>query len=133
MNALLAFILDALALLAFMRNEPGADRVAAALFDGVAISTVNYAEVLTRLADGGESVATLRQRIADAGLSPTLLTIVAFTEEDAIAAAALRPATRQFGPSLGDRACLALAQRLQRPVLAADAPGRRWPSVWRYA
>jgi PIN domain nuclease of toxin-antitoxin system len=32
----------------------------------------------------------------------------------------LRQTTRQFGFSLGDRACLALARRLQLPVLTAD-------------
>lgn len=35
-------------------------------------------------------------------------------------AAALRPLTKPFGLSLGDRACLALAQRLGVPVLTSD-------------
>lgn len=44
-----------------------------------------------------------------------------FTEEDALGVARLRPLTRSLGLSLGDRACLALAQRLSLPALTADA------------
>ncbi|WP_051758091.1 hypothetical protein [Prauserella rugosa] len=37
-----------------------------------------------------------------------------------LATAELWPHTRHQGLSLGDRACLALAQRLDRPALTAD-------------
>jgi len=37
-----------------------------------------------------------------------------------LAAGLLRASTRRFGLSLGDRACLALAQQLQAPVLTTD-------------
>ncbi len=38
----------------------------------------------------------------------------------------LRQRTRRLGLSLGDRACLALGQRLSLPVLTTD---RRWKAV----
>jgi ribonuclease VapC len=46
-----------------------------------------------------------------------------FTTADAIDAARLRPLTRSVGLSLADRACLALAHRLNAPALTAD---RAW-------
>jgi ribonuclease VapC len=48
---------------------------------------------------------------------------VPFSAEDAERAAVLWPLGRQIGLSLGDRACLALAERLRRPALTAD---RSW-------
>jgi ribonuclease VapC len=41
-------------------------------------------------------------------------------EAMAVASGALRPITKPLGLSLGDRVCLALAQRLALPVLTAD-------------
>jgi PIN domain nuclease of toxin-antitoxin system len=38
----------------------------------------------------------------------------------------LRPATSEYGLSLGDRACLALGQQLGQPVLTAD---RMWKTL----
>jgi hypothetical protein len=49
-----------------------------------------------------------------------------FSESDAVSAADLQPATVAAGLSLGDRACLALAQRLNMPVLTAD---RAWTDI----
>jgi PIN domain nuclease of toxin-antitoxin system len=43
-----------------------------------------------------------------------------FTDADAMAAAALYPKATGKGLSLGDRACLALAQRLGAPALTAE-------------
>ncbi|MFZ1106612.1 MAG: PIN domain-containing protein [Hyphomicrobiaceae bacterium] len=54
------------------------------------------------------------------------LAIVPFDEELARQTGALRPATRSLGLSLGDRACLALAQRERLPVLTAD---RSWAKL----
>ncbi len=48
------------------------------------------------------------------------LVIVPFDAELAYLTGLLRTATRAAGLSLGDRACLALAQRLSAPVLTAD-------------
>ncbi len=106
-----------------MLDEPGADRVAAALEAGCAISIVNLAEVLGKLAEtGADPDETLRQLggLGDAlqALPPGL--------DDAVAIAALRPLTKDSGLSLGDRACLALAGRLQVPALTAD---RSWAGL----
>ena len=46
--------------------------------------------------------------------------ILPFTIEDAERAARMWPVTSKFGLSLGDRACLALALRLDLPVMTAD-------------
>jgi len=48
---------------------------------------------------------------------------VPFDASDAVGAGLLRAATRPFGLSLGDRACLQLATRLKLPVLTTD---RQW-------
>jgi PIN domain nuclease of toxin-antitoxin system len=45
-----------------------------------------------------------------------------FVDVLADATAALRPATRKAGLSLGDRACLALAQQLNATILTTDRP-----------
>ena len=54
------------------------------------------------------------------------LTVLAFEEQDGQRAAALWQSTRQFGLSLADRACLALAERLHLPALTAD---RSWSQL----
>lgn len=54
------------------------------------------------------------------------LTVIPFDEDLALRTGLLRPATSDYGLSLGDRACLALGQHLHRPVLTAD---RMWKTV----
>lgn len=117
-------ILDASALLAYLREETGADVVAEAIADGAAISTVNLAEVLSRSANRGADPATLAATLTDNGLLGGAITVEPFTVADAIDTARLRPLTRDAGLSLGDRACLALARRLNSPAVTADAAWR---------
>jgi ribonuclease VapC len=117
----LALVLDASALLAHLRDEPGADVVAEAVASGAAISAVNLAEVFIRAADRGADPATLAAELAQIGLLDGAITVEPFTAADAIETARLRPLTRVAGLSLGDRACLALARRLGAPALTADA------------
>lgn len=57
-------VLDSSALLAFLQLEPGSARVAAALLDGAAISTVNLAEVYTKLVATGRPVSTNYRKTA---------------------------------------------------------------------
>lgn len=118
-------VLDASALLAYLREEPGADDVADAIADGAAISTVNLAEVFSRSADRGADPAKLATALTDSGLLDGAITVEPFTVADAITAARLRPMTRDAGLSLGDRACLALARRLNSPAVTADAAWQR--------
>ncbi|MEJ7798786.1 MAG: type II toxin-antitoxin system VapC family toxin, partial [Solirubrobacteraceae bacterium] len=113
-------VLDASALLAYLRDEPGAQAVADAIAEGAAISAVNVAEVLSRSADRGADPAQLADELTRRGLLGGALLVEAFTADDAIEAARLRPLTRQAGLSLGDRACLALTHRLRTVALTAD-------------
>lgn len=87
------------------------------------MSAVNWAEVLSKLAERGVSIDRVREGLVDAGVLDQSLEIRSFTEDDAVAAGELRPATRAYGFSLADRACLALAVRTGLAVLTAD---RAW-------
>jgi ribonuclease VapC len=116
----LAPVLDASALLAHLRDEPGADVVAEAIAGGAVISTVNLAELFSRVADRGDDPAKLAAELTESGLLDGAITVEPFTAADAIDAGRLRPLTRDAGLSLGDRACLALARRLDAPALTAD-------------
>jgi PIN domain nuclease of toxin-antitoxin system len=119
-------VLDASALLAYLQDEPGSDVVDAVLAEGAVINAVNYAEVLSRLSDRGDEAAPAHQRLQQQGLIGGLLEVIPLLGEDAVTIARLRLVTRAQGLSLGDRACLATALRLERPVLTAD---RGWTTI----
>ena len=119
-------VLDASALLAYLLDEPGSDVVDAVLAEGAVINAVNYAEILSRLGDRGDEPATTHQRLEQRGLIDGLLEVIPLLGEDAVIIARLRIVTRAQGLSLGDRACLATALRLGRPVLTAD---RSWAAI----
>lgn len=117
-------VLDASCVLAFVLDEPGADRVHEALARHAAITTANWCEVLTKLADRGYDP----QRMADVLLAPKgplrkYMTIRPVTKTLALDAARIRRETRRSGISYGDRFCLALGRSLGLPVLTAE---RRW-------
>ncbi len=118
--------LDASALLAYLRDEPGADEVAEVIAGGATVSTVNLAEVLSTAADRGLDPAELAEKLAERGLLDGAIAVEQFTPADAIEVGVLRPLTRDAGLSLGDRACVALARRLGVPVYTADTS---WASV----
>ena len=107
-------VLDASAILALLNQEEGAERVAPFLADAV-ISTVNLAEVVTRLALAGMPETAIREALA---LLP--LESVPFDVGQAIDVGLLAPTTRPSGLSLGDRACLILARRLDATAVTAD-------------
>jgi len=111
-------VVDASAILALLNAEPGAEAVATRLPHAI-ISTVNLAEVVTRLAAVKMPEDEIRTVLGLLGL-----TTVEFDEAQAIQAGLFYPDTHSFGLSLGDRACLALAHHLQAPALTADR-------VWR--
>jgi PIN domain nuclease of toxin-antitoxin system len=113
-------VLDASALLAFLRNEPGADKVAAVLTD-CCISAVNLSETLTLLLRYGKSLEAAAHQV-----ERLRIPVVAFDQEQARIAAALAPETRHAGLSLADRCCLALGKSMGLPVLTAD---REWSRV----
>lgn len=113
-------MLDASALLALLFDEPGAEVVADAIADGAAVGTVNLGEVATVLVrTGRDSAAVLAALEAQVAVEP-------FLERDALAVAELYRETASKALSLGDRACLALAQRLDAPALTAE---RGWADI----
>ena len=111
-------VLDASALLAVLNGEPGAEKLTAKLLTGAASSTVNLAEVQSKLVDWGIHPDTAWA----AAMSPVQEGIP-FNEGQAKTAGSLVAQTRRLGLSLGDRACLALALDLKAPVYTAD---RSW-------
>lgn len=113
-------ILDASAVLALLRNEPGASKIAAAL-DGARMSLVNHAEVVSYYAKAGSERAAI-----DEMLRALPIELVPIDHDLASSAGMLRAVTAQTGLSLGDRFCLALAARDALPVLTAD---RAWKDV----
>ena len=87
---------------------------------------MNWAEVLTKMQDLGQAPEDVSTTLANQGVVDEALTICPFDEGMAQAVARLRPLTRSFGLSLGDRACLALGIRLGVPVLTCD---RAWAEL----
>lgn len=88
-----------------------------------AISVVNWAEALSKIAADGNDPQQVVHTIQG---SESSLLLQPLTDSDCIQIARLRPLTRARGLSLADRACLALASRLQLPVLTAD---RDWADI----
>jgi ribonuclease VapC len=113
-------VLDASALLALLNDEPGGDRVAAAI-PGALVCAVNHSEVVAKLADVGMPEASIRAALEALGLE-----VVPFGAELSFRAGLLRPLTRRHGLSLGDRACLALGLEARLPVLTTE---QRWSEL----
>ncbi len=101
--------------MALIRSEPGAGIVAACLSRAV-ISTVNQAEVQTKLVSIG-----IDEPLAWWHISEVRCPSVPFDEDQARIAGGLVRITRPFGLSLGDRACLALAIQRKATVYTTDA------------
>lgn len=121
-----AGVLDASALLAYLQDEPGAAAVADAVAVGTTISAVNLGETLSRITDRGGDAARVARQMTQDGLLEGAISVEPFTGPDAIEVARLRPLTRKHGLSFGDRACLALATRLNLPAITAD---RAWSKL----
>ncbi len=113
-------VLDASAVLAVLNGEPGAEAVWDCL-PGAHLSAVNAAEVAAKLVDGGLDAEGAGQTLDRLGAR-----VVPFEAADVVPVANIRMATRSAGLSLGDCACLALAQRLGWPALTAD---RQWGDI----
>lgn len=107
-------VLDASALLAVLRREPGRE-VVEPLLARATVSAVNYSEVIKKSVEAGGKAGETRAllRLMD-------LVVVAFDEPQAVAAGALFEHTRNMGLSFADRACLGLGLARHWPVVTAE-------------
>ncbi len=117
-----SIVLDASAVLAILSGKVSYGAIADDLEQAV-MSAVNVAEVMLVLNNQGIPVSAARDAV-----NGFALTIVPFDAESAEAATELqlRALTKTSKLSLGDLACLSLAQRLKAPVLTAD---QAWKAV----
>ena len=95
--------------------------VSDAIDNGAFVSSVNLAEIVSRLTDLGSNESQIRLL-----LEALKFETRDFGGESGWRAGLLRPQTRAAGLSLGDRACLALAAELGLPALTAD---RNWATL----
>lgn len=107
-------VLDASAVLALIYRERGYENVPV----GGTLSSVNFVEVVARLAGDGEDTQTLEETLALIGII-----VKPFTTREAQLAGELR---LQTGLSLGDRACLAVASLADEKAITAD---KAWTKV----
>lgn len=111
------YVMDASALLALMQGEPGSDVVDELIQNQECIaSSVNIAEIGSRLIDKGLAPAHLTRTLKELDVQP-----IDFDLEQATLCASLRLSTRHVGLSLGDRACLALAQLVKGTAVTSDS------------
>lgn len=108
------FILDASALLALLKNEPGADKVEP-LLGQIVMSSINVSETASILLESEMTAQEVQEC-----LLPLISDIVPFDEEQAFKTAELRKHTKNHGLSLGDRACISLGMKMCLPVYTAD-------------
>ena len=107
-------ILDASAFLALVTNEAGQDVVEPLLPYSI-MSSVNISEVVSELNSKLSLPTEHIQKIL------CLIPVVyQFDKDLAIQAGLLKKSVTHLGLSLGDRACLALADHLTLPVYTAD-------------
>ena len=107
-------VLDASALLALIKNEPGA-KIVEELLGNIVMSSVNVAEVASILLDSDMSPEEAQEAI-----EPFVDSIIPFNLKHSIDCAALKKITKHLGLSLGDRACITLGIQLGLPIYAAD-------------
>lgn len=109
-------VFDASALLAFLQGEEGADVVETALEMGGVCGAANWSETMQKVLAAGAAWDLAEGLLASYGIDVEPVSVV-----DAETAA--RSWRRGDGRSLGDRLCLALAERLDAEVWTAD---REW-------
>jgi PIN domain nuclease of toxin-antitoxin system len=107
-------VLDASALLALIKDEPGGN-VVVRLLGNIVMSSVNVSEVASTLLDSAMSLEECRDVI-----EPFVDSIIPFDAEQSFTIACLKKSTKHKGLSLGDRACIGLGLLLDLPVYTAD-------------
>ncbi len=115
-------VLDVSAIIAFLQGEPGNELVQKALQSKYCLVTAaNQAEIIAKSLDRGVSAQSIQAILAELAY-----VVIDIKSEDGVLAGWMRAQTRKLGLSLGDRLCLAVAQRLRAQVLTAD---RAWMSM----
>jgi ribonuclease VapC len=107
-------VLDASAILAILFEEPGAENLTDEILDTAVVSTVNLAEVQSKLVRMGHN--------PEAAWNNTLSVAPAedYTSAHSKIAGTLVKSTQHLGLSLGDRSCLALAIALEAEVYTTE-------------
>jgi len=103
-------VLDASAILAVLFDERGAENLTDEILNSAVVSTVNLAEVQTKLVKMGRGPEDAWEDVLSLGIATEL-----YTSEHAKIAGSLITETESRGLSLGDRSCLALAIALKAP------------------
>lgn len=114
-------VIDSSVLLAVIHQERGSEKITPEFLTRAVISTVNLAEVQSKLVSSGWPSS-----VAWADATGSVREVIPFTAEHAQAAGSMVAQTRTLGLSLGDRACLALGLTLRAPVYTAD---RSWKAL----
>ncbi|HKN21224.1 MAG TPA: type II toxin-antitoxin system VapC family toxin [Terracidiphilus sp.] len=112
-------VLDASAILAILFQERGGEKLTAEILRDAVISTVNLAEVQSKLIKKGYA--------PDEAWEDALSLVNSaepYTSEQARIAGDLITTTEKYGLSLGDRSCLALAIALKAPVYTTEQTWR---------
>jgi ribonuclease VapC len=111
-------VLDASAVIAFLQGEPGEEVVRQALLSSLCVvSAANQAEIIAKCTDRGIDPQTIQTLLTELNY-----TVVDVSVADGAQAGWLRAPTRAIGLSLGDRLCMALAQRQKAKLITADRP-----------
>ena len=108
-------VIDTSAVFVDLQGESGAEEARRWLRDA-AISSVNLHEIAAKATEKGATPDQARELIGKLRLH-----VHAHDADAAIEAGLMRVATKPKGLGLGDRACLALAKRLNLPAVTADA------------
>ena len=112
-------VFDASAILALLQSERGAEKLTDEILQNAVASTVNLAEVQSKLVKKGDN--------PDEAWEDVLSSVTAeepFTADHAKIAGNLIATTAKYGLSLGDRSCLALAIALKAPVYTTEQAWR---------
>jgi ribonuclease VapC len=120
-----AHVLDASAILCLFFKEKGADTVETLLEKSI-MSAVNLAEAVSKLHERNVAQEKINMILANFSVP-----IIAFDQQQSIATAALRNATRSSGLSLGDRACLALAASRNATAVTTDKAWSNFETIAR--
>jgi PIN domain nuclease of toxin-antitoxin system len=113
--------LDASVILAVLFEEPGAEVITDDLLTDALVSTVNLAEVQSKLVKMGADPEDAWEDALSLGVVPE-----PYSTGQAKIAGTMIAKTKKSGLSLGDRSCLALAIERKAEVYTAD---RIWKNV----